>query len=40
MRPHQVTVDKFGALYVSSEPDKMVKKIVRKSSVSSQLTQP
>ena len=38
MRPHQVTVDKFGALYVSSEPDKMVKKIVRKSSVSSQLT--
>jgi hypothetical protein len=40
MRPHQVTVDKFGALYVSSEPDKMVKKIVRKSSVSSRLTQP
>ena len=40
MRPHQVTVDKFGALYVSSEPDKMVKKIVRKTSVSSQLTQP
>jgi peptidylamidoglycolate lyase len=40
MRPHQVTVDKFGALYISSEPDKMVKKIVRKSSVSSQLAQP
>ena len=40
MRPHQVTVDKFGALYVSSEPDKIVKKIVRKSSVSSQLAQP
>jgi peptidylamidoglycolate lyase len=40
MRPHTVTVDRFGALYVSSEPDKMVKKIVRKTSVSSQLTHP
>jgi len=40
MRPHQVTVDRFGALYVSDEPDRMVKKIVRKSSVKTQLTQP
>jgi sugar lactone lactonase YvrE len=38
MRPHTITVDRFGALYISDEPDRLVKKIVRKSSVSSQLS--
>jgi len=38
MRPHQVSVDRFGALYISDEPDKMVKKIVRKSTLNSELT--
>ena len=37
MRPHQVTVDRFGALYISDEPDKIVKKIVRKGALNSQL---
>jgi hypothetical protein len=37
MRPHQVTVDRFGALYISDEPDKIVRKIVRKSTLNSQL---
>ena len=37
MRPHQVTVDRFGALYISDEPDKIVKKIVRKNTLNSQL---
>ena len=39
MRPHQVTVDRFGAIYISDEPDKLVKKIVRKNTISSQIHQ-
>ena len=31
MRPHQITIDRFGALYVNDEPFRIVKKIVRKS---------
>jgi len=37
MRPHQVSVDRAGAIYISDEPDKIVKKIVRKGTLNSQL---
>lgn len=37
MCQHQVTVDRFDALYISDEPDKIVKKIVKKSALHSQI---
>ncbi len=37
MRPHTLTLDRSGAIYISDEPDKIVKKIVRKSALHSQL---
>jgi hypothetical protein len=32
-----LTLDRSGAIYISDEPDKIVKKIVRKSALHSQL---
>ncbi len=37
MRPHTLSLDPSGAIYISDEPDRMVKKIVRKSALNSQL---
>jgi len=38
MRPHQIAIDHSGAMYLVDEPFRIVKKVVKKSSLNSQLT--
>ena len=37
MRPHQIAVDRSGAMYLIDEPFRIVKKVVKKGSLNSQL---